>query len=286
MRHYCGQVETPLTEVGRQQAIDAGKKLARLAYVEPKCAISSPLARAVETLSLVSGQLSPRPGILPPLASLMERSHGLFEGVAEGILFRDYPHYRDDPHYCHFMNHFEQWGSRAASRCKPSATALLVGRALVDLLPPSATWFLSRTSTPFAASSAAHSICRKPRPCGCTFPTLSRSCWASMAAFDWWKGRSWSTGKVASSQRAVASKPVRSGFMHMQRWFFLGEVVFKYLQHRRLSSKPVMQIMHSYARPRTSAVLWHLNERYGVETGRNCRKCPGASLFSIFGRAF
>ena len=38
-RTYCGQVETPLTEVGRQQAIAAGKKLAQLGYVEPKAGI-------------------------------------------------------------------------------------------------------------------------------------------------------------------------------------------------------------------------------------------------------
>jgi len=130
VRHYCGQVETPLTEVGRQQAIDAGKKLAQFAYVEPKCAISSPLARAVETLSLVSSQLSPPPGILPPLASLMERSHGLFEGVAEEIVFRDYPHYRDDPQYCDFMNHFEQCAPGGESLQTVSDRAWLAVREL------------------------------------------------------------------------------------------------------------------------------------------------------------
>ncbi len=108
VRHYCGQVETPLTDAGRQQAIGAGKKLAQLGYVEPKSAISSPLARAVETLSLIADQLAPSPSILPPSPNLMERSHGVFEGVPEEIVFRDYPHYRDHPDYCHFMNHFGQ----------------------------------------------------------------------------------------------------------------------------------------------------------------------------------
>jgi broad specificity phosphatase PhoE len=107
-RTYCGQVETPLTEVGRQQAVDAGKKLAQLGYVEPKSAISSPLTRAVETLSLIAGQLAAPVSILPPSPSLMERSHGKFEGVAEEVIFRDYPHYRDHPDYCQFMNHFGQ----------------------------------------------------------------------------------------------------------------------------------------------------------------------------------
>jgi len=107
-RTYCGQVETPLTEVGRQQAIEAGKKLAQLRYVEPKSAISSPLTRAVETLSLLADQLAEPVNVLPPSRHLMERSHGKFEGVAEEVVFRDYPHYRDHPDYCQFMNHFEQ----------------------------------------------------------------------------------------------------------------------------------------------------------------------------------
>jgi probable phosphoglycerate mutase len=107
-RTYCGQVETPLTDVGRQQAIAAGKKVAQLGYIEPKSAISSPLTRAIETLSLIAGQLTTSVTILPPVASLMERSHGRFEGIAEEVVFRDYPHYRDHPDYCQFMNHFEQ----------------------------------------------------------------------------------------------------------------------------------------------------------------------------------
>jgi broad specificity phosphatase PhoE len=38
----------------------------------------------------------------------MERSHGQFEGLAEEVVHRDYPQYRDDPNYSRFMNHFEQ----------------------------------------------------------------------------------------------------------------------------------------------------------------------------------
>jgi broad specificity phosphatase PhoE len=105
---YCGQVETPLTAVGRQQAIAAGQKLAQLGYVEPQSGISSPLTRAVETLSLVASQLASIVSILPPSPHLMERSHGKFEGLAQELVFRDYPHYRDHPDYCQFMNHFGQ----------------------------------------------------------------------------------------------------------------------------------------------------------------------------------
>jgi ribonuclease H / adenosylcobalamin/alpha-ribazole phosphatase len=117
-RTYCGQIETPLTEFGREQAVAAGKKLAQLIYVEPKAAVSSPLTRAVETLSLVLGQLAASVAVLPPSRGLMERSHGKFEGLAEEIVFRDYPHYRDHPDYCQFMNHFEQ--------CAPGGETLSV----------------------------------------------------------------------------------------------------------------------------------------------------------------
>src|SRR5262245_386375 len=117
-RTYCGQVETPLTEIGREQARAAGQKLAGLSYVQPRAAISSPLRRAAETLDLVLAALSTGVTLLPPATGLMERSHGKFEGLAEEDVFRDYPHYRDDPSYCRFMNHFEQ--------CAPGGETLAV----------------------------------------------------------------------------------------------------------------------------------------------------------------
>jgi probable phosphoglycerate mutase len=107
-RTYCGQVETPLNPVGRQQARAAGQKVAALDYLELAAAVSSPLTRAVETLAIVQDELPAPLATLPPDPRLMERSHGLFEGLAEEVVHRDYPHYKDDPDYCHFMNHFEQ----------------------------------------------------------------------------------------------------------------------------------------------------------------------------------
>ena len=46
--------------------------------------------------------------MLVPVEGLLERSHGEFEGLTEEHVFRQYPHYRDDPAYSQFMNHFEQ----------------------------------------------------------------------------------------------------------------------------------------------------------------------------------
>lgn len=117
-RTYCGQVETPLNEVGREQARAAGRKLAALSYVSPKFAVSSPLTRAVDTLNLVLDELQAAVEIHPPARGLMERSHGQFEGLAEEEVFRDFPHYRDDPAFSQFMNHFEQ--------CAPGGESLSV----------------------------------------------------------------------------------------------------------------------------------------------------------------
>ena len=107
-RTYCGQIETPLNEIGRQQARVAGERVAGLEYLKLAAAVSSPLARAVETLALVQEQLATPVETLPVEPRLMERSHGQFEGLAEEVVHRDYPHYRDDPEYCQFMNHFQQ----------------------------------------------------------------------------------------------------------------------------------------------------------------------------------
>src|SRR6266568_7354385 len=118
IRTYCGQFETPLTDCGRQQAIAAGRKLAQLKYIEPKAAVSSPLKRAEETLKLLLSQISTTVNLLPPSAGLLERSHGDFEGLAEEVVFRDHPRYRDDPNCAHFMNHFEQ--------CAPGGETLTI----------------------------------------------------------------------------------------------------------------------------------------------------------------
>lgn len=130
-RTYCGQIETPLNEVGRQQARSAGQQVARLAYLRLAAAVSSPLARAVETLALVQQELETPGETLPVEPRLMERSHGVFEGLAEEVVHREYPHYRDDPNFCRFMNHFEQAAPGGESLATVRERAW---RAVLDLL--------------------------------------------------------------------------------------------------------------------------------------------------------
>ena len=107
-RVYCGQIETPLTARGRQQALAAAEQVRGLGFLRLQRAISSPLARAAETLQIMAERLAGEIELLPPSAALMERSHGQFEGCSEEQVFADFPHYRDDPSYSQFMNHFEQ----------------------------------------------------------------------------------------------------------------------------------------------------------------------------------
>jgi probable phosphoglycerate mutase len=117
-RTYCGQFETPLTAVGREQALVAGEQVKALSYLNLEAAVSSPLQRAKETLALLLRRLQFAVEVLPPLEGLAERSHGAFEGLTEEQAFRDYPHYRDDPAYCDFMDHFE--------KCAPGGETLAI----------------------------------------------------------------------------------------------------------------------------------------------------------------
>src|SRR5687768_11904528 len=103
-RVFCGQFETPLTDRGREQAREAGDRIAGLKYLKPRTAISSPLERAKETLQLILGRLPSDVQLLPPSTGLMERSHGLFEGRSEEEAFLEHPAYRDDPNFSGFMD--------------------------------------------------------------------------------------------------------------------------------------------------------------------------------------
>ncbi|MFN9050555.1 MAG: histidine phosphatase family protein [Planctomyces sp.] len=77
---FCGQLDTPLTEIGRQQARDAGRILAESSKYRISHAVSSSLGRAAETLELVLQQLHQPPFRFPARSGFTVRSLGLFEG--------------------------------------------------------------------------------------------------------------------------------------------------------------------------------------------------------------
>jgi broad specificity phosphatase PhoE len=107
-RVYCGQYETPLTDVGREQARVAGRQLAARSDLRIARAVSSCHERSRETLRLAIEQIAHPVELLPPVEGLNERSLGRFEGLAEEDVFRDHPQYRDHPDYRRFMNCFVQ----------------------------------------------------------------------------------------------------------------------------------------------------------------------------------
>jgi broad specificity phosphatase PhoE len=131
-RIYCGQIETPLTDVGRRQAVAAARQLARLEYLRLSQAISSPLERARETLQLMLAELNGPIELLSASPHLLERSHGAFEGREEHEVFGEYPHYRDDPNFNGFMNHFEQCAPDGENLATVTARAWPVIREVVQ----------------------------------------------------------------------------------------------------------------------------------------------------------
>lgn len=74
---YSGQLDTPLTERGREQARVAGEQAGAL---EIDLIVASPLSRAAETARIIAEALGYDPAaiIAQPLA--MERSYGALEG--------------------------------------------------------------------------------------------------------------------------------------------------------------------------------------------------------------
>jgi broad specificity phosphatase PhoE len=131
-RVFCGQFETPLTQRGRQQALEAAQRLRELDYLSLQVAISSPLERAKETLRLILSRLPAEIELLPPSPGLMERSHGVFEGKPEDEAFQEHPAYRDDPDFNCFMDHFHQHAPAGESLAVVTDRVWLVVQGLVE----------------------------------------------------------------------------------------------------------------------------------------------------------
>ncbi len=112
-RIFCGQTETPLTDLGRQQASDVGEKLAARSDLCIECAISSVLSRARDTLERILKELeASHPSRVvkrcPDSPDLNERSLGDFEGRVAERVYAEFPEYKNDPDYNQFQYHFTQ----------------------------------------------------------------------------------------------------------------------------------------------------------------------------------
>jgi broad specificity phosphatase PhoE len=107
-RTFCGQAETPLTDLGCEQAVAAGRLLAAAQGTRVTTAVSSALGRARETLDLILRELPYPVPRLPDDAGLNERSLGDFDTRPASDVFAMHPEYRDDPSLNQFDNHFVQ----------------------------------------------------------------------------------------------------------------------------------------------------------------------------------
>ena len=131
-RVYCGQIDTQLTDFGRVQAADAGKRLKNLGYLQVGRAVTSPLRRAHETLALILAQLDGSILELPHSPALLERSHGDFEGLTDEEAFEKHPLYRDHPDYANFMTTYDRCAPGGETLAMVSARAWPVIDNLMD----------------------------------------------------------------------------------------------------------------------------------------------------------
>ena len=105
---FCGQIDTPLTEKGRQQARDVGKLLSDKSQFRLSHSVSSTLVRAIDTLELIRQQFTAPPTQLPVMSAFNERSLGLFEGRSKDDVYREFPEYETDPAFCNFRDDYHQ----------------------------------------------------------------------------------------------------------------------------------------------------------------------------------
>src|SRR5882762_6928889 len=76
-RIYAGQTDTPLTDLGREQAKLAGD---RADGIQPDLIVSSPLVRALETAQIIAGEIGYPLGKIATNDIFKERSLGSLEG--------------------------------------------------------------------------------------------------------------------------------------------------------------------------------------------------------------
>lgn len=74
-----GRCDSPLTDLGRQQAAKAAAWL-KARDVTPDKVVSSPLSRAMATARLVAGELLGPDAAVEPCEGIIERCYGPFEG--------------------------------------------------------------------------------------------------------------------------------------------------------------------------------------------------------------
>jgi probable phosphoglycerate mutase len=86
---WQGQADPPLSDLGRQQAFSASRRLGTVDAI-----VSSDLQRAMETAQIISGQLGVGPVVVEPL--LRERDAGEWSGLTREEIDEQFPGYLDE----------------------------------------------------------------------------------------------------------------------------------------------------------------------------------------------
>ena len=103
----AGQLDSPLTDFGHEQARVTGRKLATTPGINIQRAVSSDLNRAVDTAKIILKELSYSVR-LEVNSQLRERHVGAFEGKIIKNLKQVYPQYFFDPRLTNWLADFEQ----------------------------------------------------------------------------------------------------------------------------------------------------------------------------------
>lgn len=104
-RVYYGRQESPLTQLGREQARMLGTELAARTDIRLGFVASSDIGRTLETARIALRELFDPPEIVP-CADLTARSLGIFEGMTREQVERMHPAYIHDPRFNDFDRDF------------------------------------------------------------------------------------------------------------------------------------------------------------------------------------
>lgn len=153
---FAGRSESPLTDLGRQQAEAAAANMVEQ-QIEPEAIVSSPLSRAYETAQIIAKRLNyPETRIISePLFA--ERSFGVLEGTSRDEFFNAYSYQDiDNAPNAETLERLQERATKAVTYLKtlPAQHLLVVShsgfyRAFYRALQQDA--FIQEYTTPFGS---------------------------------------------------------------------------------------------------------------------------------------
>ena len=160
-----GRCDSPLTDLGRQQARAAAAWL-KAHSVVPDKVVSSPLGRAMDTASLVASELLGPDAAVEPCEGIIERSYGAFEEGPHDALPTDVWDPGED------LVPFGGEGSRALQERMVGALTNLMGSEGIETL------------LAVSHGSASRQFIKAAAPEGFELPTKLPNCAIMIFGFD------------------------------------------------------------------------------------------------------